>query len=60
MTHKCPSAAIRKPHLSKILHVEDIRHSIEESRADGKVVPADKVFEALEARIMDMTRRLGR
>lgn len=60
MTHKCPSTATREPHLSGSLHVEDIRHSIEESRADGKVVPADKVFEALEACIMGMTRHFGR
>lgn len=36
------------------LRVEEIRRSIEESRADGKTVPADKVFDALEARIKGM------
>ncbi len=34
--------------------VEEIRRSIEQSRADGRTVPADKVFEALEARIKGM------
>lgn len=36
------------------LRVEEIRRSIEQSRADGKTVPADKVFDALEARIKSM------
>lgn len=36
------------------LRVEEIRRSIEQSRADGRTVPADKVFDALEARIKGM------
>lgn len=42
------------------LHVDGIRHSIEESRTNGEVVLADKVFEALEACIKGMTRHTGR
>ncbi len=33
------------------LSVDDIRHSIEASRAEGRVVPADEVFERLEAKL---------
>ncbi|MFB9948891.1 type II toxin-antitoxin system ParD family antitoxin [Rhizobium puerariae] len=36
------------------LRVEEIRRSIEESRAGGKTIPADKVFDALEARMKGM------
>lgn len=41
------------------LRVEDVRRSIDESRADNKAVPADRVFSTLEARMKGMARRPG-
>ncbi len=39
--------------------VEDIRRSIEESRAEGTLTPAEEVFDRLEAKYRAMTRRDG-
>jgi antitoxin ParD1/3/4 len=43
--------------LSRELSVEELRTSIAESRAQGATIPADQVFERLEAKIKSLSQQ---